>query len=152
MYSYKMTFVLCSNNVVNSSKTAPGHTSICENGADKVCCPMCQLFSDSRIQEHLMQFAGSYLREGLTSIVDLSTACVDCLEQLINLIIAHFLAQVREDVSKLSNTNESAHILVENLEAATVLFWLTGLTESTWSVQDFRECLEVNCVVLLLAS
>lgn len=92
----------------------------------------------------------------LTNVVDLTTAGVNGLEQLINLIVAHLLAQVGQDcvcvsllflaivvfrgsrtVSELTDTNEASHVLVEDLETAAVLLGLTRVTETTSAVEDF---------------
>jgi len=40
-------------------------------------------------------------------IIDLSTARVNRLQQLINLFVAHLLAQICQDVSQLANSNET---------------------------------------------
>jgi hypothetical protein len=44
----------------------------------------------------------------------------------------------------LANTNESGHVLVEDLEAATVFFWLAWVAEAAWAVEDLGEGLEIN--------
>lgn len=77
-------------------------------------------------------------------VVDLSTAGIDCLEQLIHLLIAHLLAQIRQDISQLTHANEAGHIFVEYLEAAAVFFRLARVSESAGSVEDFAERLEVD--------
>ena len=102
-----------------------------------------------------------------TSVVDLPTARVHRLQQLIHLIITHLLSKVgqncdppsalprlqvhrsmgrrRRTVSKLPHTNEARHILVEHLKASTVFFWLARVSESARSIQDFLEGVEVDC-------
>jgi len=75
----------------------------------------------------------------ITHVVDLSTAGVNGLEQLIHLVIAHLLAKICEDVSKLTNTDKSGHLLVEDLETTAVLFWLARVAEAARSVEDFLE-------------
>jgi hypothetical protein len=82
---------------------------------------------------------------GLTCVVDLARAGVDSLKELVDLLVGHLLAEVCEDVLELTDTDETCHILVENLEAAAVLFWLAGIAEATGAVQDALEGLEVDC-------
>jgi len=72
-------------------------------------------------------------------IIDLSAAGVDCLQQFINLFIAHLFAQVCQDVSQLPNSDEPSHVFIKYLEAATVFFWFARVSESTGSVEDFAE-------------
>lgn len=48
-------------------------------------------------------------------------------------------------ISQLADANETRHVLVEDLEAATVLFWLAGVAEAAWAVEDLGEGLEVDC-------
>lgn len=77
-------------------------------------------------------------------IIQLSRTRIHRLQQLINLLIAHLLAQIRENVSELPNADEACQVFVEDLEAATVLFWLAGVAEATWAVEDAREGVEVD--------
>jgi hypothetical protein len=101
-----------------------------------------------------------------TCVVYLATACVNSLEQLVNLIVRHLLAQVCKDypplapffsrqsytkqkaskltISQLSNPNKTGHVLVKNLEAPTILLWLTGIPESAGPIQDAGESIEVE--------
>lgn len=72
-------------------------------------------------------------------IVDLAGTCVDSLEELIHLVIAHLFAEIREDVSQLPNADEAGHVLVEDLETAAVFFRLARVSEATRSVQDLAE-------------
>ena len=81
----------------------------------------------------------------LTHVIQLSTACVHSLQQLIHLVIAHLLAQVCEDVSELANANEACEVLVEDLETAAVLFRLAWVAEAARAVEDAGEGVEVNC-------
>lgn len=81
----------------------------------------------------------------LTNVVKLPTARIHSLQQLINFIIAHFLAQVRQDISELSHADETRQILVEHLETATVLFRLAGIAEAAGSVEDTLEGIEIDC-------
>jgi len=77
-------------------------------------------------------------------VIDLAAAGVDRLEQLIDLLVAHLLAKVCEDVSQLSHANEARHILVKDLEAAAIFFWLAGVAEPAWAVKDFLKGIEVE--------
>lgn len=83
-----------------------------------------------------------------THVVDLSTAGVNSLEQLIHLIVAHLLAKIRQDVSELTDTDETSHLLVKDLEAAAVLFWLAWVAETARSVQDLLEGVKVDCPIV----
>lgn len=78
-------------------------------------------------------------------VVDLSAAGIDRLKQLIDLIIAHLLAQVCEDIAQLTDADEASHVLVEDLKATAVFFRLARISEAAWSVEDFAEGVEVDC-------
>ncbi|KAI3486847.1 hypothetical protein L1887_49553 [Cichorium endivia] len=54
----------------------------------------------------------------LTHVVQLARAGIHSLEQLVDLLVAHLLAQVREDVAELADADEAREFLVEDLEAA----------------------------------
>ena len=54
---------------------------------------------------------------GHTRVVDLSRARVDRLEQLVDLLVRHLLAQLREHVPQLTGADEPVALLVEHLEA-----------------------------------
>lgn len=81
----------------------------------------------------------------LTSVVDLSGAGVDSLEKLIDLLVRHLLAQVRQDVLELADADEPRHVLVEDLETSAVLLGLAWVAEAAWAVQHALEGLEVDC-------
>lgn len=81
----------------------------------------------------------------LTSVVDLARARVDSLEQLVDLLVGHLLAQIRQDVLELADADEACHVLVEDLESAAVLLGDAGVAEAAWPVQDALEGLEVDC-------
>ena len=51
----------------------------------------------------------------------------------------------KRTISQLSNPNESCHILVKHLKAATILLWLARVAETAWAVEDFLEGFEINC-------
>ena len=72
-------------------------------------------------------------------VVDLSTACVHCFQQLVHFLVAHLLSQVCQDVSQLAHANESCHIFVEHLEAAAVFLGLARISEAARSVEYFLE-------------
>ena len=87
----------------------------------------------------------------LTPVVNLIIARINrALEQLIDLLLAHLLAQVRQDVLDLALADEAAAVLVEHLEAADVLLDVEGLAEAAGAVQDLGERVEVDyeCVGL----
>lgn len=77
-------------------------------------------------------------------IVDLATARIHRLQQLIHLIIAHLLAEVGQDVSELPDADETRQVLVEDLEAAAVLVGLAGVAEAAWAVEDAGEGIKVD--------
>lgn len=80
-----------------------------------------------------------------TSVVDLARAGVHSLEQLVDLLLSHLLAQVGQDVLELADANKARHVFIKHLEAAAVFFGLAGIAEAAWSVQDALEGIEVNC-------
>lgn len=82
---------------------------------------------------------------GRTCVVDLARAGVDGLEELVDLVVRHLLAEVREDVLELADADEARHVLVEDLEAAAVLLRLAGVAEAARAVQHPLEGLEVDC-------
>jgi len=82
----------------------------------------------------------------LTHVVQLPTARVHSLQQLIHLIITHLLPQVREDIPELSHADEAREVLVEDLEAAAVFFGLAGIAEAAGTVEDLLEGIKVDCV------
>ena len=85
----------------------------------------------------------------LTPVVDLVVARVNgALEQLVDLLLAHLLAQVGQDVLDLALSDEAAAVLVEDLEAADVLVDIEGLAEAAGAVQDLGEGVEVDCAAL----
>ena len=77
-------------------------------------------------------------------IVQLPTTRIHSLQQLIHLIIAHLLSQIRQDVSELPNSNETRQILVEDLETSAVFLWFAWVAEAAGSVEDAREGVEVD--------
>lgn len=81
----------------------------------------------------------------LTHIIQLPTTSIHSLEQLIDLLVAHLLAQVRQDVAELAHADEARELLVEHLEAAAVLFRLAGVAEAARAVEDAGEIVEVDC-------
>ncbi len=80
-------------------------------------------------------------------VVDLPARRVDRLEQLVHLVVAHLLAQVREDVAQLADADEARHVLVEDLEAAAVLLRLARVAEAAGPVEDLGEGFEIDCFV-----
>lgn len=81
----------------------------------------------------------------LTHVVQLARAGIHSLEQLVDLLVAHLLAQVREDVAELADADEAREFLVEDLEAAAVLLGLAGVAEAAGAVEDAGEVVEVDC-------
>lgn len=77
-------------------------------------------------------------------VVDLAGASVDSLEQLVDLLLGHLLAQVGQDVLELTDANKACHVLVEDLEAAAVLVGLAGVAEAAGAVEHALERLEVD--------
>jgi hypothetical protein len=75
-------------------------------------------------------------QSGHTHIVDLTRTRIHRLEQLINLLIAHLLAQICQNVPQLSYTNEARHILIEHLKAATVVLRVIKIAEAAGTVED----------------
>ena len=51
----------------------------------------------------------------------------------------------RRTISQLPHTNEARHVLVKHLKTPTIFFRLARFPESTRSVQNFLEGVEVNC-------
>ena len=78
-------------------------------------------------------------RPNQISVVDLARTCIDSLQQLIHLLIAHLLPQIRQDVSQLAHSNKASQILVEDLETSAVFFWFARVTETAGSVEDLAE-------------
>jgi hypothetical protein len=88
----------------------------------------------------------------LTPVVDFVVVGVDGrLEQLVDFLLAHLLAQVRQDVLDLPLAHEPAPVLVEHLEPPDVFFNVKGLAEAARAVEDLGEGLEVDCVAARLA-
>jgi hypothetical protein len=78
-------------------------------------------------------------------VVDLAGARIDGLEQLVNLLVRHLLAQVRQDVLELADAYEARHVFVEHLEAAAVFLGNAGVAESARPVENALESLKVDC-------
>lgn len=82
---------------------------------------------------------------GLTPVVNLVVARINrALEQLIDLLLAHLLAQIRQNVLDLAFADEPAAVLVEHLEAANILLDVEGLAEAAGAVEDLGERVEVD--------
>jgi len=77
-------------------------------------------------------------------IVDLTTAGVNGLQELIDFFVAHLLAQIGQNVPQLAYANETSHVFIENLKATTVFFGFPGVSETARSIEDFAERIEVN--------
>ncbi len=88
----------------------------------------------------------------LTSIVDLAGAGVNSLEQLVDLLIRHLLAEIRQDILDLADADKSSHVLVEDLESAAIFLRLARVAEAAGAVQDALERLKVNCAKRLALS
>ena len=80
----------------------------------------------------------------LTHVVQLARAGIHSLEQLIDLLIAHLLAQVRQNVAELSDSNKPGEFFIEYLETAAVLFGLAGVAEAAGAVEDALEVVKVD--------
>jgi hypothetical protein len=83
----------------------------------------------------------------LTHVVQLARAGIHSLEQLIDLLIAHLLAQVRQNVAELSDSNKPGEFFIEYLETSAVLFGLAGVAEAAGAVEDALEVVEVDWIV-----
>lgn len=82
----------------------------------------------------------------LTPVVNLVVGSIDCaLEQLVDLLLAHLLAQIGQDVLDLALADKSAAVFVKHLEAANVLLNVEGLAEAAGAVEDLGEGVEVDC-------
>lgn len=82
---------------------------------------------------------------GLTPVVNLVVARINrALEQLVDLLLAHLLAQIRQNVLDLALANEPAAVLVEHLEATDVLLDVEGLAEAAGAVEDLGERVKVD--------
>lgn len=80
-----------------------------------------------------------------TPVIHLVIACIDrALEQLINLLLAHLLAQVCQNVLDLTLADKARPVLVEYLEAADVFFDVKGFAEAAGAVEDLGEGLKVD--------
>lgn len=84
-------------------------------------------------------------RLSLTSVRNLAAAGVDGLEQLVDLVVAHLLAQIRQDVAQLPDADEARPVLVKHLEAAAVLVNVARVAEAAGAVEDLAESVEVDC-------
>lgn len=72
-------------------------------------------------------------------VVDFATAGIDSLQELIYLFVAHLLAQIGQNIPQLAYTNETSHVFIEYLEATTIFFGFSWVSETTGSVEDFAE-------------
>lgn len=81
----------------------------------------------------------------LTGVVDLARASVDGLEQLLNLVVRHLLAQIRQDILELPDADKARHILVKHLESTAVLLRLAWVAEASRAVQHALKSLKVDC-------
>nr|POF00917.1 hypothetical protein CFP56_20865 [Quercus suber] len=81
----------------------------------------------------------------LTHVVQLSTAGVYSLEQLIHFLVTHLLSQIGQNVPKLTHTDETGELFVKHLEAAAIFLGLAGVAEAAGAVEDFLEGIEVDC-------
>ena len=77
-------------------------------------------------------------------IIQLSTARIHRLEQLIHLLITHLLAQICKDIPELSHADEARQVLIEHLEASAVFFRLAWVAEAAGSVEYAGEGVEVD--------
>ena len=79
-----------------------------------------------------------------THVVQLAGAGVHSLEKLINFIVAHLLAEVRENVAELAHSDKPCEFLIEYLETAAVFFRLAGVAEAAGTVENALEVVEVD--------
>ncbi len=81
----------------------------------------------------------------LTPVIDLVVARVNCaLEQLVDLLLAHLLAQIRQNILDLALANKPAAVFVEHLEPANILFDVEGLAEAAGPVEDLGKGVEID--------
>jgi hypothetical protein len=81
-----------------------------------------------------------------TPVVDLVVARVDgALEELIDLLLAHLLAQVGQNVLDLALSDKTRAVLVKHLEPADVLLNVKRLAEAAGAVEDLGERVKVDC-------
>lgn len=111
-----------------------------------------ELFSPYLPSTHVSKRLSSRLRVryALTHIIQLSTTCIHGFQQLIDLFVAHLLAQVGQDIAELAHADEAREVLVEDLEATAVLLGLAGVAEAAGAVEHAGEGVEVDCCVALL--
>ena len=83
-------------------------------------------------------------------VIHVTALDIDGLEQLVHLVVAHLLAQVREDIAELADADEAREFLVEDLEAARVGGRVAWVAEAVGPVEDGSEGWEVDCAHLLL--
>lgn len=79
-----------------------------------------------------------------TSIVYFSAGRVDGFEQLVNLVIAHFLAEVGQNITQLTDAYETRHVFIKHPEPLAVFFRLARIAETARSIENFRERVEIN--------
>ena len=77
-------------------------------------------------------------------IIQLPTTRINRLEQLINLLITHLLAQIRQNIPELAHADKTRQILIKHLEAAAVFLRLAGVAEAARAVEDAREGVKVD--------
>jgi hypothetical protein len=86
------------------------------------------------------------IARALTPVIDLVVARINgALEQLLDLLLAHLLAQIGENVLDLALSDEAGAILVKDLKAPDILFDIKGLAEAAGAIEDFAESFKVDC-------
>lgn len=79
-----------------------------------------------------------------TSIVYFSAVRIDGFEQLVNLVVTHFLAEVGQNISQLADAYETRHVFIKHLEPSAVFFRLARIAETARSIENFGERVEIN--------
>ena len=103
-------------------------------------CPFFPLLHDPLIRKHRPdQIQIPHLSR--LRIHGLGTA----LQQLVDFVVAHLLAQIRQDVAQLAHADVAGQVLVEDLEAPRVLFRVAGIAEAVGAVEEGVEGWEVDC-------
>lgn len=69
-----------------------------------------------------------------TSIIYFSAGRIDGFEQLVNLVITHFLTEVGQNITQLADADETRHVFIENLEPSAVFFRLARIAETARSI------------------
>ena len=100
----------------------------------------------SIMQQSLFLFSASIGQYGSDQlgIIDFAGGGIHRFEQLIHLVVTHLLPKIRQDVAQLTDPNIAGHVLVKNLEATTILFWLAWVAKTVRSVKHLGEGFKID--------